>query len=210
MNADWPPKPWPAVGRPWRGARCGRGSGRDRKAAQQVGALTISPIGLPPYMGTSMSRAKICKQAPLSFGRCCNVMSRDASYILAAHEALGKLCPFVPPVADGPGVLLISACGRRRARRYSARPERTRTTNITRHEAEPAFSGSVIVATSLHAVEPQQWIQTMMQIYASAARLRSSGAHPCIRHQSHRTWRATATSGRSWQIVAQKRQCSQN
>jgi hypothetical protein len=29
-----------------------------------------------------------------------------------------------------------------------------RTTNITRHEAEPAFSGSVIVATSLHAVDP--------------------------------------------------------
>jgi len=32
--------------------------------------------------------------------------------------------------------------------------EKTRTTNITRHEAEPAFSGSVIVATSLHAVDP--------------------------------------------------------
>src|SRR5215813_13668113 len=33
-------------------------------------------------------------------------------------------------------------------------------------------------------------------IYASAARLRSSGAHSYIRHESHRLWRATATSGR--------------
>ena len=38
--------------------------------------------------------------------------------------------------------------------------------------------------------------QTMMQIYASAARLRSSGAHSCIRHESHWLWRATATSDR--------------
>jgi hypothetical protein len=51
-----------------------------------------------------------------------------------------------------------------------------------------------IVATSLYAVGPQQGIQTMMQIYASAARLRSSGAHSCIRHESHWVWRATATS----------------
>jgi hypothetical protein len=33
-------------------------------------------------------------------------------------------------------------------------------------------------------------------IYASAARLRSSGAHSCIRHESHWLWRATATSDR--------------
>jgi hypothetical protein len=57
--------------------------------------------------------------------------------------------PVVPPVADGPGVSPISACGRRRAQGYS-HAEKTRTTNITRHEAEPAFSGSVIVATSFH------------------------------------------------------------
>jgi hypothetical protein len=33
-------------------------------------------------------------------------------------------------------------------------PGEIRTTNIRRHEAEPAFSGAVIVATSLHAVDP--------------------------------------------------------
>ena len=50
----------------------------------------------------------------------------------------------------------------------------------------------------------QERIQTMMQIYASAARLRSSGC-PISRHDSHAQARATATSDRSWQIVALKR-----
>src|SRR6516165_7911212 len=69
------------------------------------------------------------------------------------YEPLGTTTPVVPPVADGPDVSPISACGRRRAPEDSHAGE-DRTTNITRHEAEPAFSGSVIVATSLHAVDP--------------------------------------------------------
>jgi hypothetical protein len=59
----------------------------------------------------------------------------------------------VPPVADGPDVSPISACGDGEPEAIHTL-EKTRTTNITRHEAEPAFSGSVIVATSLHAVDP--------------------------------------------------------
>src|SRR5215468_7115154 len=50
-----------------------------------------------------------------------------------------------------------------------------------------------------------RWIQgfrTMMQIYASAARLRSSGAQSFDRHESHAMVRATATSDRAWRIVA--------
>jgi hypothetical protein len=66
-----------------------------------------------------------------------------------------------------------------------------------RYEAEPASSGQVIVATSLYSAGISTVdSQTMMQIYASAARLRSSGAHSCIRHESHWLWRATATSDR--------------
>ena len=64
-----------------------------------------------PYMGTSMSRAKICRQAPLSFGRYCPCDEREARYILAALRSLRQTPPVVPPVADGPGVSLISACG---------------------------------------------------------------------------------------------------
>ena len=47
----------------------------------------------------------------------------------------------------------------------------------------------------------------MMQIYASAARLRSSGAHSAPRCANHTIGdvRATATSDRRWQIVAYKR-----
>ncbi len=60
----------------------------------------------------------------------------------------------------------------------------------------------VIVVTSLHAVDPTVGIQTMMQIYASAARLRSSGAQSIDRHEGRGGTRATATSDRSWQIVA--------
>ena len=47
-----------------------------------------------------------------------------------------------------------------------------------------------------------QGIRTMMQIYASAARLRSSGAQSFDRHESHAMVRATATSDRAWRIVA--------
>jgi len=73
-------------------------------------------------------------------------------------------------------------------------PWGTCTTKRTRHEAEPASSGRSLPRPSMRWT--QQWIQTMMQIYASTARLRSSGAHSYIRHESHRVWRATATSGR--------------
>ena len=66
--------------------------------------------------------------------------------------------------------------------------------NMTRHEAEPASSGRSLPRPSMRRT--QQWIQTTMQIYASAARLRSSGAHSYMRHESQRLWRATATSGR--------------
>ena len=47
-----------------------------------------------------------------------------------------------------------------------------------------------------------QGIRTMMQIYASAARLRSSGAESFDRHESHAMVRATTTSDRAWRIVA--------
>ena len=63
-----------------------------------------------------------------------------------------------------------------------------------RYEAEPASSGRSLPRPSMRRT--QQWIQTTMQIYASAARLRSSGAHSYMRHESQRLWRATATSGR--------------
>jgi hypothetical protein len=49
-----------------------------------------------------------------------------------------------------------------------------------------------------------QGIRTMMQIYASAARLRSSGAQSFDRHESHAMVRATATSDRAWRIVSLK------
>jgi hypothetical protein len=82
--------------------------------------------------------------------------------------------------------------------------------NITRHEAEPAFSGSVIVATSLHAVDPQQWIQTMMQIYASAARLRSTVPILVSGIKAIGCGERPLTRVVFWQIVTQKPQCSQN
>ena len=50
-----------------------------------------------PYMGTSMSRAKICRQAPLSFGRYYNVVSGTTSTSWQPHEALGKLRPSFRP-----------------------------------------------------------------------------------------------------------------
>jgi hypothetical protein len=67
---------------------------------------------------------------------------------------------------------------------------------LTRYEAEPAWSGQVIVATSLYSAGISTVDSpTMMQIYASAARLRSSGAHSCIRHESHWLWRANRYLG---------------
>ena len=45
-------------------------------------------------------------------------------------------------------------------------------------------------------------IRTMMQIFASVAKLRSSDAHSLVRHSSHGVGRANATSDRSWQFVA--------
>jgi hypothetical protein len=50
----------------------------------------------------------------------------------------------------------------------------------------------------------------MMQIYASAARLRSSGAHSCIRHEAIGCGEQPLPRVVFWQIVAQKRQCGQN
>jgi hypothetical protein len=49
-------------------------------------------------------------------GRCDGKAWTHDSYMLAAYEALGKLSPSFRPVADGPGVSLISAWRRRRAR----------------------------------------------------------------------------------------------
>jgi hypothetical protein len=81
----------------------------------------------------------------------------------------GKLRPFVPPVADGPGVSPISARGDAElSQQQDQRQDRTIATsflpngplgdlhneeNTSRHEAEPAFQWP-IVATSFHAVGP--------------------------------------------------------
>jgi len=54
---------------------------------------------------------KICRQAPLSFGRYCPCDEREARSLLAALRSLRQTPSVVPPVADGPGVSLISACG---------------------------------------------------------------------------------------------------
>jgi len=72
--------------------------------------------------------------------------------------------------------------------------------NTTRGGARFDWRGSLNRrATSLYTVDPK--IRTMMQIYASAARLRSSGAQSFDRHGSHAMVRATATSDRAWRIV---------
>ena len=136
---------------------------------------------------------------------------REARYILAALRSLRQTPPVVPPVADGPGVSLISACGDGEPEaiphaRYaeagtgkisSAKMKRSQTLscalpwdnshrqwssgavqrehNTTRGGARFQWLGHR--CHILTCGGPQQWIQTMMQIYASAARLRSSGAH---------------------------------
>jgi hypothetical protein len=168
-----------------------------------------------------MSRTKSAGKHHLSFGRYCDVMSGKHGTSWQPYEALRQAPPVVPPVADGPGVSLISACGDGEPDAYSSTcryvgkpgtgkisraetkrsqtlscalprdnsphrqwsPGETRTTNITRHEAEPAFSVARSSLPHPYMRWTQQWIQTMMQIYASAARLRSSGAHSCIRHE---------------------------
>jgi hypothetical protein len=141
-------------------------------------------------MGTSMSRNKICRQAPSFFRARLRCDERKAWYILAALRSLRQTPPVVPPVADGPGVSLISACGDGEpdaysTRRYVGRPG---TDKISRAENDHKLflapflettapsamvsrrdpynehnttrggarfqCGSVIVATSLHAVDP--------------------------------------------------------
>jgi hypothetical protein len=67
--------------------------------------------GSPPLHGDFDVKSKIWRQAPLSFGRNCDVMSGTHGHILAALRSLRQTPPLVPPVADGPGVSLISACG---------------------------------------------------------------------------------------------------
>src|SRR5262249_50898207 len=66
---------------------------------------------------------------------------------------------------------------------------------------EPAFRARRSIAPH-PCIRWIQGIRTMMQIYASAARLRSSGAESFDRHESHAMVRATATSDRAWRIVA--------
>src|SRR5215510_13966765 len=75
----------------------------------------------PPYMGTSMSRAKSAGKHHLSFGRYWRCDERKAWYILAALRTLRQTPPAVPPVADGRSVSLISACGDGEPDAYSTR-----------------------------------------------------------------------------------------
>jgi hypothetical protein len=74
--------------------------------------------------------------------------------------------------------------------------------------------GARLRSRGLIAPHPcMRWIQgirTMMQIYASAARLRSSGAQSFDRHESHAMVRATATSDRAWRIARLKAPARQN
>ena len=137
-----------------------------------------------------MSRTKSGKQAPLSFGRYCDVISGKVRYILAALRSPqansarrsarrgrpGCFADLSPAATESPR--LFPHAQWQEARQDQPREDKTITSsflhlplgqqpsamvsrrdpyneNITRHEAEPAFSGSVIVATSLHAVEPK-------------------------------------------------------
>src|SRR5215472_10192573 len=128
-----------------------------------------------------------------------DVMSGKHGTSWQPYETLRQTPPAVPPVADGRSVSLISACGDGEPDAYSTRryvgrgPDKQdqprgdetitnslscallETTNITRHEAEPAFSVAQSSLPHPYMRWTQQWIQTMMQIYASAARLRSGG-----------------------------------
>ena len=56
-------------------------------------------------------KSKICRQAPSFFRTLLRCDERKAWYILAALRSLRQTPPVVPPVADGRGVSLISACG---------------------------------------------------------------------------------------------------
>ena len=61
-------------------------------------------------MGTSMSRTKICnKHLFLSGAQQCDEVPSAPSW--QAYQGRRQTPAFVPPVADGPGVSLISACG---------------------------------------------------------------------------------------------------
>jgi hypothetical protein len=81
-------------------------------------------------------------------------------------------------------------------------PGETRTTNITRHEAEPAFSVAQSSLPHPYMRWTQQWIQTMMQYTHRQRGSEAAVAQSIDRHEGRGGTRATATSDRSWQIVA--------
>src|SRR5689334_20432399 len=126
------------------------------------------------YMGDFDVKNKMCDKHPasLSFRRCRGLITEKESWtrgdpLLEAHEDLRQTLPVVPPVADGPGVSMITRPAATEARqplrtgedqRWKMRRSQTRslatrwdnrhakgpprkeptcTTKITRHEAEP-------------------------------------------------------------------------
>jgi hypothetical protein len=152
-------------------------------------------IAPQPYMGLSLSSTNFSAHAfflsPAFFTFRDQLCIHTAVPLLGRAEQSTKAQRIAPKAqvgltAKARAELLLSHC---------FAPGTSGT--LTRYEAEPAWSGQVIVATSLYSAGISTVdSQTMMQIYASAARLRSSGAHSCIRHESHWLWRATATSDR--------------
>jgi hypothetical protein len=122
-----------------------------------------------------------------------------ATFLLfAAPSCFAEAQPFMPvrPPARTGGAPLppICKCQSRRGgfNRCSCPIDRSPQfdNKVTRHEAEPASSRTRVISWEI--IVPHtlvfgwtNWIQTMMQIYASAAKLRSSGAHSLIRHEGH-------------------------
>jgi hypothetical protein len=135
-------------------------------------------------------KSKICGQAPSFFRALLRCDERKAWYILAALRSFRQTPPVVPPVADGPGVSLISACGDGEPDAHTQicgrGPEQARPAARRRNDHKLFLApflettaasamvsrrvpynehtttrggarfqcGSVIVATSLHAVDP--------------------------------------------------------
>ena len=129
-------------------------------APRSVFSWCTKPVGqLDPETLSTLTWGLRCQEqnrhASSLFGRYRDVMSGTHGTSWQPLRTFRHTTPVVPPVADGPDVSPISACGDGEPEAIHTL-EKTRTTNITRHEAEPAFSGSVIVATSLHAVDPNR------------------------------------------------------
>jgi len=79
-----------------------------------------------PYMGTSKSSAKTCRKLPFLM----------LLFFSCSHETIYR------PDADRRSRVQVTGLAKH-------------NDNITRHEAEPAFSVAIIVATSLYTVDPR-------------------------------------------------------